>query len=597
MARRYFSFENLFRKHPSPKAVPPRPGRRPQLETLEDRTVMSTSPFGTVSGVTFVDTAGSGTFQSSDFLVPGVNVTLTGKTVAGAAVSANTQTNGQGAYSFTKVLPGSYQITFPSVAGFQGDPATGNANSPGGINSTGVFTVRTQQSVTENIAFGGLTAPSLSMFLNTSTSPASYPVQGAGSGTATSGSTFGPPTLVVPIPTINGIENASNAIDLDAYFGASKVQNTTVEFDTSKGTFDVQLFNADAPITAANFLAYVESGLYTNSIFHRETPGSFIQGGGFTLAKDSTQSSTLGAIDTPFAAIGTSEFNSITHPRTAGTLALALAGSSGTSGWFFNLENNATNLVGNYTVFGQLVDGSGKLITDSSVLDALAAAPPVDQRTPTNNGNFETLPLVGGPNGSVSGSFPANDPNFPADAKASNFDVITSVKVISPKRNLTYTAMSSNPALVKPTVQGNMLTLPYASGKTGTATITVTATDVFGATETTTFKVNVAAPPTVLTAPVTSNNPAAATTLTVTPTGASAYTYQWLQSSDNGVTFQHVIASTQAHQTLTLPTNLAAGAFQFEVLVTPNNGTASGPTFTSPRVTITSDGSGHYTFS
>ena len=60
---------------------------------------MSTSPFGSVSGVAFVDSNGRGAFQSQDFLVPGVNLTLTGTTTTGSAVSANAQTDGQGAYS------------------------------------------------------------------------------------------------------------------------------------------------------------------------------------------------------------------------------------------------------------------------------------------------------------------------------------------------------------------------------------------------------------------------------------------------------------------------------------------------------------------
>jgi cyclophilin family peptidyl-prolyl cis-trans isomerase len=604
MARPFFSLANLFRNRPAPRPASRRAARRLGLEVLEDRTVMSASPAGTVSGIAFVDSNGSGTFQAQDFRIPGVSVTLTGTTGAGAAVNANTQTDGQGAYSFSNVLPGSYRITFPSQSGFQADPATGNANAPGGTNSTPAFTVGTQQSVTEDIAFGGLAAPfiNLSMFLNTSTSPGSYPVHAAGSGTAASGSTYGPPTLVTAIPTINGAENTSNAVDLDAYFGASSVQNQIVQFNTSKGTFNVQLFDKDAPITAANFLAYVESGSYDNSIFHRETSGSFIQGGGFTLGTDSTHSSSLEAINTPFPSIGTSEFNSTTHPRTAGTLALALAGNSGSSGWFFNLADNTNTLAGNYTVFGQLVDASGHLITHSQVLDDLAAATPVDQSTVTSNTNFQTLPLAGGPNGSTTGSFPANDPNFPADAAPSNFDVITSVEVISPASGLKYTAVSNNPTLVTPTIQGNMLTLPYVVGQTGSATITVTATDAFGVTATTAFQVNVTAQPTVTSAPITPNNATATTSLKVDPTGingATGFTYQWVQSNDNGLTFQHVSGLTQAQQTLTLPANLPAGVYQFEVFITPTNATrtVSGPTFTTPPVTITSDGAGNYTFS
>ena len=98
------------------------------------------------------------------------------------------------------------------------------------------------------------------------------------------------------------------------------------------------------------------------------------------------------------------------------------------------------------------------------------------------------------------------------------------MKVISPKSSLTYSAVSSNPALVTPTIQGNMLNLPYASGKTGNATITVTATDAFGVTATTTFQVNVAAPPTVTSAPITPDAATATLKLTVNPTGSPAAT-------------------------------------------------------------------------
>ena len=55
-----------------------------------------------------------------------------------------------------------------------------------------------------------------------------------------------------------------------------------VTVDTNFGNFQNELFPAAAPQTVANFLNYVESGAYTNSIFHRSVPNFIVQSGGFT---------------------------------------------------------------------------------------------------------------------------------------------------------------------------------------------------------------------------------------------------------------------------------------------------------------------------
>src|SRR5215471_14355573 len=57
---------------------------------------------------------------------------------------------------------------------------------------------------------------------------------------------------------------------------------TTIRMHTSLGNIDVQLMDADAPVTVANFLAYVTHGSYDSSFIHRSVPGFIIQGGGFT---------------------------------------------------------------------------------------------------------------------------------------------------------------------------------------------------------------------------------------------------------------------------------------------------------------------------
>jgi peptidyl-prolyl cis-trans isomerase B (cyclophilin B) len=53
-----------------------------------------------------------------------------------------------------------------------------------------------------------------------------------------------------------------------------------VEMTTSAGTIRIELDDAKAPQSVANFLAYVEAGHYDGTIFHRVIPGFMIQGGG-----------------------------------------------------------------------------------------------------------------------------------------------------------------------------------------------------------------------------------------------------------------------------------------------------------------------------
>ena len=54
-----------------------------------------------------------------------------------------------------------------------------------------------------------------------------------------------------------------------------------VKLHTNFGAFTIELNAEKAPITTANFLEYVESGFYSNTIFHRVIDGFMIQGGGF----------------------------------------------------------------------------------------------------------------------------------------------------------------------------------------------------------------------------------------------------------------------------------------------------------------------------
>ncbi|GLX84536.1 peptidyl-prolyl cis-trans isomerase [Thalassotalea loyana] len=54
-----------------------------------------------------------------------------------------------------------------------------------------------------------------------------------------------------------------------------------VKLETSKGTIVVELDRIKAPITVDNFLTYVVTGDYNNTIFHRVIEGFVVQGGGY----------------------------------------------------------------------------------------------------------------------------------------------------------------------------------------------------------------------------------------------------------------------------------------------------------------------------
>ena len=134
-----------------------------------------------------------------------------------------------------------------------------------------------------------------------------------------------------------------------------------IEFKTSKGTFTVQLFEKQAPITCENFLQYVDDGYFEGTIFHRVIAGFMVQGGGL----DADMKSKPGQR----APIKNEAENGLKNKR--GTLAMARTNdiNSATSQFFINLVDNdfLNNKPGNfgYAVFGRVDSGM-------DVVDAIA---------------------------------------------------------------------------------------------------------------------------------------------------------------------------------------------------------------------------------
>jgi len=125
-----------------------------------------------------------------------------------------------------------------------------------------------------------------------------------------------------------------------------------VRFETSLGSFTLELDAAKAPITVENFLSYVDEGFFDGLIFHRVIPGFMIQGGGF--APDMSQKENR-------APIRNEATNGLRNLR--GTIAMARTNeiNSATAQFFINLKDNdfLDNSPGNfgYAVFGKVVEG------------------------------------------------------------------------------------------------------------------------------------------------------------------------------------------------------------------------------------------------
>ncbi len=128
-----------------------------------------------------------------------------------------------------------------------------------------------------------------------------------------------------------------------------------VKLHTNHGVITLELDAEKAPVTVANFLAYVESGHYNNTVFHRVIDGFMIQGGGFEPGMNQKPTGEQ---------IKNEADNGLKNER--GTIAMARtqAPHSATAQFFINIADNdflnfkSADLQGwGYCVFGKVSDG------------------------------------------------------------------------------------------------------------------------------------------------------------------------------------------------------------------------------------------------
>jgi peptidyl-prolyl cis-trans isomerase B (cyclophilin B) len=124
---------------------------------------------------------------------------------------------------------------------------------------------------------------------------------------------------------------------------------------TSAGTMRIELDDAKAPATVANFLSYAKKGFYDGTIFHRVIPGFMIQGGGFEAGMKQKPTD---------ATIQNESANGLKNDKYTLAMARTSAPHSASSQFFINSTNNGflnkeqSQDGWGYAVFGKVVEGT-----------------------------------------------------------------------------------------------------------------------------------------------------------------------------------------------------------------------------------------------
>ncbi len=152
--------------------------------------------------------------------------------------------------------------------------------------------------------------------------------------------------------------------------GAAPALAQKVELDTTAGKIVLQLDASAAPKTVENFIAYVKSGHYDGTQFHRVIPGFMVQGGGYTtdyaqkptrppVKNEAEQASKAGLVNAP----GTIAMARTSDPHSASSQFFINVGDNK----FLNYRESTVQGYG-YTVFGKVVSGM-------DVVEKIAKAP------------------------------------------------------------------------------------------------------------------------------------------------------------------------------------------------------------------------------
>lgn len=431
---------------------------KPELESFEERITPTTSIIYAnclLTGSVIVDGGTKG--------VSGVNIGITGETTTGRSVNYSIVTNANGNFSIDQLLPGSYNLTRSTPAGFLSGTTATSAQ----------LNIVEGQSISQNLGLGGLTPAKVSLGLWASGVSSGITTPTAGSGTAT-GFTM---TQIKAFTDATVAKNSTTYYNLAAFNLSPDTTNTTITFNTSKGAIDVTLLDSAAPVSVTNFLSYAQNNAYTNDLFHRMAnlsgtgASQILQGGQFTT--NSTGSTVSSFTDVATYQPIANEFDA-SRPNNIGSLAMARTSvlDSATSQIYFNLTDNTSSLgqTGNgYAVFGNVANAS-------SLTNLQSFATSYTPQPGTINGNvLASLPALTGASPIV--------PNDPVSTATTNLAITNTITGATPAGFLNYLVSSSDTSIVAATIGTLNGTFSpsqvklVAGGNVGTAVITVTLID------------------------------------------------------------------------------------------------------------------------
>jgi peptidyl-prolyl cis-trans isomerase B (cyclophilin B) len=134
--------------------------------------------------------------------------------------------------------------------------------------------------------------------------------------------------------------------------------------ETAQGSFVIRLLPDLAPKHVAHFLKTARAGGYDGTTFHRIVTRGIIQGGD-PLSKDPAQSARHGT-----GGLGLLKAEFSDRPFTRGTVAAARKPSGKDTGGsqFFVVVTDQPSLLGQYTIFGEVVSGM-------EIVDAISDTP------------------------------------------------------------------------------------------------------------------------------------------------------------------------------------------------------------------------------
>ena len=176
--------------------------------------------------------------------------------------------------------------------------------------------------------------------------------------------------------------NLKSEIDSDYYckkleFNCTQ-NNLIINFRTSKGDFEVELFGKDNPVTVSNFLENINNNIYDNQKFYKiiSYPQlSFIHGGvnpknKSYLERNQTLNKRTPSIPleikfkeeiTPrynYQIESPSELKNLLNNFERGSIAMVKSGKNNSSSTeFFFVTNQSPELDGRYSIFGKIIRG------------------------------------------------------------------------------------------------------------------------------------------------------------------------------------------------------------------------------------------------